>query len=344
MPAKALAALANDPDVVTISPDREVRGTLDIAAQAINATIANQNTWKGTGIGVAVIDSGIDGPDVNPQVAYSENFVPSEMGALDHYGHGTHVAGIIAGNGGLSRGKYKGIASGVKLINLRVLDTYARGTDSAVIAAIQQAISLKTTYNIRVINLSVGRPVASSYVNDPLCQAVEAAWKAGIVVVVAAGNEGRNQSQNTDGYGTITVPGNDPYVITVGAMKTMGTAPRADDAIASYSSKGPTVIDHIAKPDLVAPGNRIVSVKLNMNSPMESQYPANEVHNDFFHSERHQHGDPDGQRGRGDSVTEVSVPYSGPGESPAHANRNENFPVLQHRHRSCDRNKLHQPI
>jgi serine protease AprX len=170
----------------------------------------------------------------------------------------------------------------VKIINLRVLDDKAAGKDSNVIAAIQRAIALKNTYNIRVINLSLGRPVYESYTLDPLCQAVEQAWKAGIVVVVAAGNEGRNNSVNTYGYGTITAPGNDPYAITVGSMKTLSTPNRADDQIASYSSKGPTLYDHVAKPDLVAPGNRIVSVKLNMNSLMESQYPQNEVNDDYF--------------------------------------------------------------
>jgi subtilisin family serine protease len=108
-------------------------------------------------------------------------------------------------------------------------------------------------------NLSLGRPVFESYTVDPLCQAVEQAWKAGIVVVVAAGNEGRNNSAGTFGYGTITAPGNDPYVITVGAMKIEGTALRVNDLIASYSSKGPTLLDDIVKPDLVAPGNLIIS-------------------------------------------------------------------------------------
>ncbi|HVZ17816.1 MAG TPA: S8 family serine peptidase, partial [Terriglobales bacterium] len=112
---------------------------------------------------------------------------------------------------------------------------------------------------IRVINLSLGRGVYESYKLDPLCQAVERAWKAGIVVVVAAGNNGRYLP--TNGYGTINSPGNDPYVITVGAMKTMDTLTRSDDQIASYSSKGPTLIDHIAKPDLVAPGNLLVSTE-----------------------------------------------------------------------------------
>ena len=128
------------------------------------------------------------------------------------------------------------------------------------IAAIDAAISLKTQYNIRVINLSLGRPVYESYTQDPLCQAVEAAWQAGIVMVVAAGNDGRDNSFDNNGYGTIGSPGNDPYVITVGAMKTEGTPQRSDDLIASYSSKGPTSVDFFVKPDIVAPGNLVVSL------------------------------------------------------------------------------------
>jgi len=140
-----------------------------------------------------------------------------------------------------------------------VLDANGAATDSQVIAAISQAVSLKSKYNIRVMNLSLGRAVYESYKLDPLCQAVEKAWKNGIVVVVAAGNNGRYQP--TSGYATVTSPGNDPYVITVGAMKPMGTPQRADDLIASYSSKGPTLIDHVVKPDIVAPGNLLVSTE-----------------------------------------------------------------------------------
>ena len=146
------------------------------------------------------------------------------------------------------------------------------------IAAILRAIQLKATYNIRVINLSLGRAVVESYTLDPLCQAVEAAWKAGIVVVVAGGNEGRNDTAHTHGYGTIAAPGNDPYVITVGAMKGMGTSVRTDDFVASYSGKGPTAVDHIVKPDLVAPGNRVVSI-LAPNSTLDLMFPADEVFN-----------------------------------------------------------------
>jgi serine protease AprX len=150
-----------------------------------------------------------------------------------------------------------------------------------VIAAIQQAIALKSRYNVRVINLSLGRPIYESYTLDPLCQEVEAAWKAGIVVVVAAGNDGRDNSMATDGYGTITAPGNDPYAITVGAMKTMGTPDRADDLIASYSSKGPTLIDHVVKPDIVSPGNRIDSM-LAPTSHFAKTYPQNAVPMSYY--------------------------------------------------------------
>src|SRR5437588_7239672 len=194
----------------------------------------------------------------------SQNFVPGATDASDQYGHGTHVAGIIASEGWFSTGSnfthtFKGIAPNANVINLRVLDQNGAGTDSSVIAAIQTAISLKSTYNIRVINLSLGRQVFESYTLDPLCQAVEAAWSAGIVVVAAAGNQGRNDSAGTEGYGTIAAPGNDPYVITVGAMKTANTPTRTDDTIATYSSKGATAYGYVVKPDIVAPGNQVVS-------------------------------------------------------------------------------------
>ena len=136
------------------------------------------------------------------------------------------------------------------------------------IAAIDRAIALKNQYNIRGINLSIGRPIFESCTLDPLCAAVTAAWKKGIVVVVAAGNLGRN------GYATITSPGNDPYAITVGAMKTDGTPQRSDDLIASYSSKGPTWIDFEVKPDVVAPGNLVHSL-LVPGSTLAKQFPGN---------------------------------------------------------------------
>jgi len=122
--------------------------------------------------------------------------------------------------------------------------------------------------------MSLGRPVFESYTLDPVDQAVEAAWKAGIVVVAAAGNNGRFSL--TNGFGTIGVPANDPAVITVGATMTETTNTRVDDQIASYSSKGPTTIDHIVKPDLVAPGNRMVSLRA-AGSTLDMLFPQYEV-------------------------------------------------------------------
>src|SRR5262249_7695305 len=145
-------------------------------------------------------------------------------------------------------------APGVNLIDLRVLDANGMSNDSVIISAIDRAISYKSKYNIRVMNLSLGRPIYETYKLDPICEAVATAWKKGIVVVAASGNLGRN------GYSTILSPGNSPYAITVGAMKTMDTASKADDQITSYSSKGPTWINNEAKPDIVAPGNLIDSL------------------------------------------------------------------------------------
>jgi serine protease AprX len=291
VPASMLPILESNPNVAYVTPDRNV--TLTAANEDYTAAVeadvaAAQFALDGTGVGVAVIDSGVaDHPDLHnasgaSRVVYSQSFVPGDTTTSDRYGHGTHVAGLVGGNGvssGAANGylaKYAGVAPNVNIINLRVLDQNGSGTDSQVIAAIQQAIALKNTYNIRVITMSLGRPVFECYTLDPVDQAVESAWKAGIVVVVAAGNNGRDNSMGTRGFATIGVPGNDPAVITVGATRTFGTATRVDDAIASYSSKGPTLVDHLVKPDLVAPGNRLVSL-LASGSKLDNSNKSLEV-------------------------------------------------------------------
>ena len=294
LPASALKDLADDDEVAFIAPDRKLQATDVLTSDAVNVSAGwSKNLGnKSSGIGVAVIDSGINDNNLDlrnttaqSRVVYHQDFTGASQynssGTLvyDTYGHGTHVAGILAGDGTHSGGNGSantGINYGVTLIDLRVLDQNGAGTDSQVIAAIQQAIALKSKYKIGVINLSLGRPVFSSYTMDPLCQAVEQAWKAGIVVVVAAGNYGRLSVNGSDGYGTVTAPGNDPYVITVGAMKTMNTATRTDDQIASYSSKGPTTYDHVVKPDILAPGNLVTSV-ISQGSTLATLYPGNMV-------------------------------------------------------------------
>src|SRR5712692_3286509 len=260
-----------------------------LASHANVADIAYSHGWNGTGVGIAVVDSGVgsvddlnsDGNLQPSRVVYSQSFVVGDASTADGYGHGTHVAGIIAGNSYDSstgyQGVYRGIAPEAQIINLRALDSTGAGTDSTVIAAIQQAIALQNTYNIRVLNLSIGRQVYESYTIDPLCQAVEAAWNAGIVVVVAAGNSGRDTTLGTNGYATIGAPANDPYVITVGASNLHGTGLQTAQTVASYSSKGPTLLDHIAKPDLVAPGNRVVSL-LAANTTLPNTYPLYDIY------------------------------------------------------------------
>ena len=236
VPANKIGELSDDPDVAYVTPDRTLLASLNYVTAAAGATYAWQQGFNGSGIAVAVIDSGIDSSaaDFNvsgarsSRVLYSQNFVVGDRTTNDLYGHGTHLASIVAGNGASSTCltcfmTFKGMAPAANLVNLRVLNSRGAGQDSWVISAIQTAINLKAKYNIRVINLSLGRPVFESYSLDPLCQAVEQAWKAGIVVVVAAGNDGRNNAASTSGYGTITAPGNDPSVITVGAMKTLDT-------------------------------------------------------------------------------------------------------------------------
>jgi serine protease AprX len=274
VPASAIKTLSGDPDAAYITPNRPLKGMLDTTTKTVHSDVANHaQKLTGNNIGVAVIDSGIgDSPYFSAgQVVCRESFV-GKVASYDEYGHGTHVAGIVGSSGHGT--VYTGVAPDVNLIDLRVLDANGNGSDAAVINAIYRAIQLRWSYNIRVINLSLGRQVYEPAAQDPLCQAVEAAWKAGIVVVVAAGNDGRDNYSTMQGYGTIGVPGNDPYVITVGAMKSEGTSTRGDDMIASYSSKGPTALDHFAKPDLVAPGNRVVSV-MSGNPTLAQLYPGN---------------------------------------------------------------------
>jgi len=231
------------------------------------AGVAGLPGLTGKGIGVAIIDSGVwaQHSALAGHVVFEKDFVGDGNGTADKYGHGTHVAGIIAGNSpypqdSLHQTPFRGVAPEANLISLRVMDANGVGSTSDVIRAVYWAIRNKSRFNIRIINLSLGHPVEESYQDDPLCEAVERAVGAGIVVVVAAGNRGSDDAGHSL-LGTIESPGNDPYVITVGALNTHGTVARSDDELTTYSSRGPTAIDSLIKPDLVAPGNKIVSAE-----------------------------------------------------------------------------------
>ena len=266
-----ILALAGDPDVQYVSGDALINLTFDPSGGAALASspaileVGAPEAWRqlgvtGKGIGVAILDSGIaPHPDLAGRIVASVDFTSGGSGAgivppADPGGHGTHVAGLVAGDGTASGGAYTGVAPGANLVDVRVISATGSTTISTLIGGMQWVLAHRSDYNIRIVNLSAGAPVTVSYTDDPLATAVEVLVFAGLTVVVSAGNEGPKAS-------SITTPGSDPYVITVGGIDDNGTATTADDALASWSSRGPTAIDGIAKPDLAAPGRKIVSLR-----------------------------------------------------------------------------------
>jgi serine protease AprX len=239
-----------------------------LAQPMVNSVRANRawNRVTGRGVGVAVIDTGIAGDVVDFQtpgwqgsrVIASAVTNPCATDANDHYGHGTHVAGLIAGNSLLYPvdnyfwGRYMGVAPRANLVSVKVSDDDGNSTVLDVIYGIQFAVDNKAAFNIRVINLSLSSAAAESYRTDPLDAAAEHAWFAGIVVVAAAGNEALS------GDGVTFSPANDPWVVTVGALDDRSTWTRLDDILAVWSSRGLTQ-DGVRKPEVLAPGVGLVS-------------------------------------------------------------------------------------
>ena len=281
--SKDLEALASNDAVATISIDAKVGGAQlenTAAAAATSYTLRetlglNATSPTGSHVGVAVIDSGI-APSAEFGLRITAFFDFTRGGAwtrpYDDYGHGTHVAGLIAGNGSLSGGQYQGVAPGARLIGLKVLDSQGAGYASDIISALEFAIRNKALLGIDVINMSLGHPIYESAATDPLVLAVNQAVAHGIVVVVSAGNIGINKATGQVGYAGITSPGNALGAITVGAAATQDTPARSDDAIADYSSRGPTWLDALAKPDIVAPGHHMVSATTT-DCTLYRQYP-----------------------------------------------------------------------
>jgi len=276
--------LANDPDVEGVSIDADVRASASTSTSSsdvigdVKRTLGLGNWFTGASTAVAVIDSGIaPSVDFDSRVVVQYVFANATPGVLsapfDDYGHGTHVAGLIGSNGSSSNNKYAGIAPGVKLVSLKVLDKKGMGKTSDVINALEFAVANRSIYGIKVINLSLGHPIYESAKTDPLVLAVEAAVRAGIVVVVAAGNYGTNSVTGQPGYAGVASPGNAPSAITVGAAVTNNTVARGDDRLASYSSRGPAWYDGIAKPDILAPGQALISNDAS-GSTLETDYPS----------------------------------------------------------------------
>jgi serine protease AprX len=281
-----ISALAAEQDV--LSGDLPVAPFMDVSTSATAADQVRAGQAglllgigaipgvTGAGVTVAVVDSGISAhPALYGKVIASVSKVSGDPSTGDAHGHGTHIAGIIAGNSSASKyttSLYRGgIAPDVRLVNVRVLGANGTGWTSDVIAGIEWVIENRAKYNIRAINLSLGHPVTEPSTTDPLCVAVMKATAAGIVVIASAGNSGKAED-GTPILGGITSPGNSPYAITVGAMNTKGTVSRSDDIMTTYSSRGPTKFEQAVKPDVVAPGNKIVSLE-TPGSYLERNYP-----------------------------------------------------------------------
>jgi serine protease AprX len=261
-----IRGLANDPAISRIHIDANVKATSTVSdpaptgatpivfQQSTGATQAWQSGDTGQGVTVAVLDSGIDnnaaafGARVKARVDFVD---PANPAHGDPAGHGTHVAGIVAASRTFPS---PGMAPDASLVSVRVLDPSGSSRISTVIEGLEWVIAHKDALGIRVVTMALGAPATGSYHEDPLAAAAEMAWRSGLVVVTAAGNDGPASR-------TITTPGIDPFVLTVGAADEAGTASTKDDVIPSWSSEGPTV-DRAAKPDLVAPGRMIVSVRV----------------------------------------------------------------------------------
>jgi serine protease AprX len=261
VPCTALAALQTALPRGAVTLDRPIHATLDRTTDAVGARwVHDQLGFDGAGVAVAIIDSGIapSQPALDDRVVHFADFVDFQPQPYDGYGHGTHVAGIIAASGA-GGGSVRGIAPGADLVVLKTLDHEGRGYISDAIAAIDYAIAQRLGYNIRVINLSMATGVYESYRTDPLALAAARAVDAGIVVVTAAGNLGRDAA-GTVQHGGVTAPGNAPWVLTVGAVTQTAAPAGAAESVAPFSSLGPSAIDLVEKPDVVAPGTDIVSL------------------------------------------------------------------------------------
>lgn len=295
---KEIAALATLSAVKRISLDAQMVSTDDGCAsplgscnlgtvypQSVHATSEWTNAITGKGIGVAVIDSGVNGslPDLtngangSSRVVAQVNYSSTSSTLSDLYGHGTHVAGIIAGNswygGPATAGKYMGIAPQANIVSVRVSNATGMAYVSDVINGIDWAIQNRQTYNIRVMNISLISSRAESYLTSALDAEVEKAWFNGILVVVSAGNGGANSS--------FYPPANDPFAVTVGAVDTKGTIGTADDTLAPWSSYGLTE-DGYAKPDVVAPGRYMTSLMASPGETLAQQFPTNVVDGSYI--------------------------------------------------------------
>jgi serine protease AprX len=304
VPQANLARLARAAGIMSVMADRTVKMVGETfspnAARGDGVTfdyakvVGADQVWAtgnlGQDVTVATLDTGIDPSFLSLRVAphawqdrylayYDaiENKTYQSPRLLrsprDPNGHGTHVAGII-GNSDRERGHFVGIAPAVNFVSVRVLDNTGMGTYADVLRGLNWVVQHKDEYNIRVLNMSMYAAPVAPYWVDPYNLAVMAAWKAGIVVIASAGNDGPEPL-------SVGVPGNTPYIITVGAFTDNYTPDNfGDDYIPPFSAAGPT-LDAFVKPDVIAPGAHMSSLMRN-NTYLAKHYPENRIQGTYF--------------------------------------------------------------
>lgn len=279
-PAAMEDLLSSCSHIQKIYYDRKVQALLDVATPSAEAgEVISESSLTGQDVTIAVVDTGVyPHQDLGDRLINFMDFVNDRTDAYDDNGHGTHCAGDAAGDGTASGGVYRAPAPNANIIGVKVLDKLGSGSLSTVMAGIQWCIDYNSSLEddqpkIDIISLSLGSSPVGDPEDDMMVRAVNAAWDAGIVVCVAAGNSGPDA-------GTISSPGISEKVITVGAMDDRNTPVREGDVIAGFSSIGPTPSGG-AKPDIVAPGVNIISLR-SPNSYLDKLQKSARVGTDYF--------------------------------------------------------------
>jgi serine protease AprX len=228
----------------------------DEARKTIGADYSLNTRYTGKGVTVAIIDTGIaphaDLIYPSNRIIGFKDFVNNHTKFYDDNGHGTHCAGILAGSGYSSKGRYKGIAPETNILSIKVLDEKGNGNTSDILSTVQWIIENKEVYKTKIINFSLGAIAQYKERRDPLVKAANRAIEENLIVVAAVGNSGPM-------HNTILSPATGRYVISVGSLNDRGRPYSKGGTIAEFSSRGPT-LDRIRKPDLIAPGVDIMSL------------------------------------------------------------------------------------